>query len=224
MKIFIDSANLKEIDKWLNYGIADGVTTNPSIMFKDGVADIKKRSIEIAKLINPRPLSVEVTTNDLNEMVKQAKTFAGWASNIAIKIPVVNEEGQPCLGVIKELSKAKIRVNATALLSLSQVTLVTKAGATYASIFAGRVGDEGGDASKVIQCARTWLDDWKYKTEIIVGSIRSVGDVQSAIIAGAHIITIPPQFIGKMCDHKYSRETVRQFIEDAKKTLEKIKK
>lgn len=224
MKIFIDSANLNEITKWTDYGIADGVTTNPSIMFKDCITDIKKGAIEIAKLINPRPLSVEVTTNDLKEMLDQAKDFAGWAPNIVVKIPVINQSGEPCVGVISRLSKANIKINATALLSLSQVVMVTKAGAAYASIFAGRVEDEGGDPQKVIREARAWLDDWKYKTEIIVGSIRSVGDIQRATVAGTHIITIPPQFLNKMCDHKYTRETVRQFVEDAQKTFAKAKK
>jgi transaldolase len=218
MKIFIDSANIKEITKWMECGIVDGVTTNPSVMYKDGVKDIKERSIEIANLIAPRPLSVEVTTNDLDQMVEQAKVFAGWAPNIVIKIPVVNQSGCPCLSVIKKLSDQKIKVNATALLSLSQVVLVAKAGATYASIFVGRIGDEGGDAPKIVNLARAWVDDNKCPTEILVGSIRSVADVQSAIIAGAQIVTIPPEFITKMCDHKYSRDTVRQFMEDCQKT------
>jgi transaldolase len=218
MKIFIDSANIKEIAKWMECGIVDGVTTNPSVMYKDGVTDIKTRAIELAKLIAPRPLSVEVTTNDLDQMIEQAKGFAGWASNIVIKIPVVNQQGCPCLSVIKRLNDQKIKVNATALLSLSQVVLVTKAGATYASIFVGRIGDEGGDAPRIVSLARSWIKDNNYPTEILVGSIRSVADVQSAIIAGAQIVTIPPEFIGKMCDHKYSRDTVRQFIEDCQKT------
>ena len=118
MKIFVDSANVKEIEKWVSYGVADGVTTNPSIMLKDGITDIKKGALDIAKLISPRPLSVEVTTNDTKEMVKQGREFAGWAKNIVIKIPVINQSGEPCLGVIKELTGSGIKVNATALLSV----------------------------------------------------------------------------------------------------------
>jgi len=224
MKIFIDSANLDEIKKWFDCGIADGVTTNPSIMCKEGVCDLKQRAIDIARLINPKPLSVEVTSNDLKVMVQEGKTFAGWAPNIEIKIPVINQDGVPCLGVIRELTNQGIHINATALLALGQVMLVTKAGAKYASIFAGRIGDEGGNASEVIRSARAWLDLWKYPTEIIVGSMRTIADIQSAAIAGAHILTIPPALIEKLCDHKYTRETVRQFIADAQKTLEKMKK
>jgi transaldolase len=220
MEIFIDSADTKEIGKWVKMGIADGVTTNPSIMLKDGVYNMEKGAKEIAALIDPRPVSVEVTTNDLDEMITQAKKFASWASNIVIKIPQINQDGEPCYGVIKQLEDGGIKVNATVALSFGQVILAAKAGATYISIFTGRVSDEGGNAFEVIQNSAEWLEHWGYKSKIIVGSIRAVGDILEAAIAGAHIITIPPQFIDRMADHKYTRETVRQFVADAKKALE----
>lgn len=219
MEIFIDSADIKEIEKWLSMGIADGVTTNPSIMLKDGVYDMEKGAKEIAALIHPRPLSVEVTTNDLEEMAVQAREFASWASNIAIKIPQETQDGVPCYGVMHQLESEDIKVNATAAMSLGQVILAAKARATYISIFAGRVADEGGNTPEVIRNSVDWLERWKYKSKIIVGSIRSVGDILSAALAGAHIITIPPQFLGKLADHKYTRETVRQFVSDAKKAM-----
>jgi len=224
MEIFVDSANLKEIEKWLRMGIADGVTTNPSIMFNDGVYDMEQGAKEIANLIHPLPISVEVTTNDLEEMLTQAQKFASWAPNIVVKIPQVNEHGIPCYGVIRELESEGIKVNATVALSLGQVILAAKAGATYISIFAGRVADEGGNAPEVIRNSVDWLERWKYKSKIIVGSIRAVGDVLGAAMAGAHIITIPPQFLSRMADHKYTRATVEQFVIDANKALEMMAK
>ena len=224
MEIFIDSASITDIEKWLNMGVIDGVTTNPSIMFKDGVYDAEAGAKKIAALVHPRPISVEVTTNDLNEMVAQAHTFASWASNIVIKIPQITQDGIPCYGVIRQLENEGIKVNATIALSLGQVILAAKAGATYISIFAGRVADEGGNAPEVIKNSVNWLERWEYKGKIVVGSIRSVGDVLSAAMAGAHIIAIPPQFLGKMVDHKYTRETVRQFVTDAAKALEMMEK
>ncbi len=224
MEVFIDSANITEIEKWLNMGVLDGVTTNPSIMFKDGVYDAKAGAKEIAALVNPRSVSVEVTTNDLDEMLTQAQTFATWAPNIVVKIPQINQDGIPCYGVIRQLEKEGIKVNATVALSLGQVILAAKAGATYISIFAGRLADEGGDAPTLIATAVDWLERWNYKSKIIVGSIRSVGDVLAAAMAGAHVITIPPQFLGKMVDHKYSRDIVRQFTIDAQKALEMMEK
>ena len=224
MEIFVDSASITEIEKWLAMGVIDGVTTNPSIMLKDGVYDTEAGAKEIAAIVNPRPVSVEVTTNDLDEMLTQAQRFASWAPNIAIKIPQITQDGIPCYGVIRQLENEGIKVNATVAMSLGQVILAAKAGATYISIFAGRVADEGGNASEVISNSVNWLERWEYRSRIIVGSIRSVGDVLDAALAGAPIITIPPQFLGKMVDHKYTRDTVRQFVDDAQKALEMMEK
>ena len=223
MQIFIDSANLKEIETYMDMGVADGVTTNPSIMLKDGVHDLEQGAKAIASLIHPRPLSVEVTTDDLEGMLKQARQLARWADNIVIKVPQTTSQGLPCYGVMHKLEGEGIKVNATVALSIGQVFIAAKAGATYISIFAGRVTDEGGDASEIIGNAVGWLERWDYKGKIIVGSIRSVGDVIQAALAGAHIITIPPQFISKMVDHRNTRATVVQFLNDAHESLEKIK-
>lgn len=222
MQIFIDSANHKEIEKWLQQGIIDGVTTNPSIMFKDGVFDIEQGARRLCSLFGVKPVSVEVTTNDCEEMIEQARIFARWAENIVVKIPVINENGESCLGVINTLTREGILVNTTAILSFNQAILAAKAGATYISIFAGRVADEGNDPSVVIRNVRSWLDAWNYTAKIIVGSIRTVMDIQAAALAGAHIITIPPPFLAKMVDHKYTRETVHQFNQDAAKALTQI--
>lgn len=222
MEIFIDSAKIAEIEKWLKMGILDGVTTNPSIMLNDGVYDIEQGARGITALVNPRPVSLEVTTNDLDEMITQAREFASWAPNVVVKIPQETEDGIPCYGVMKELESEGIKVNATIALSLGQVFLAAKTGATYISIFAGRIRDKGGDATQVIRSSVEWLERWKFKSKIIVGSIRAVDDILQAATAGAHIITIPPRFLYQMADHPYSRETSRQFVSDARKALEKI--
>jgi transaldolase len=219
MLLFIDSANISEIEKWFKMGVIDGVTTNPSIMLKDGVYDIETGAREIAALIDPLPLSLEVTTDEPDDMVAQARLMASWASNIVVKIPHITSGGTACYGVISELERSGIRVNATAAMSLGQIILGAKARATYISLFAGRVADEGGNAPEVIRQAVEWLERWKYKSRVVVGSMRSVGDVLNAVVAGAHIVTIPPQFLYKMADHKYSRETVKQFLDDADKAL-----
>jgi len=224
MRVFVDSADQKQIGYWLEEGVVDGVTTNPSIMFKDGATDLEDCARRLASMLGEKPLSVEVTSNDRKVMVEQARTFATWARNIVVKIPIVNEHGESCLGVMHRLSQEGIGVNATAILSFNQAMLAAKAGATYVSIFAGRVADEGNDPAVTIRNTRRWLDDWQFSSHIIVGSIRTVMDIQSAALAGAHIITIPPQFLPKMVDHRYTRETVRQFVQDAEKTLDQIKK
>jgi transaldolase len=223
MQIFIDSANFKEIEQWLRQGVIDGVTTNPSIMLKDGVFDIEEGARRLCKLLRDRPVSVEVTTNEPKEMVDQARIFADWARNVVVKIPVITEDGRSCLEVINTLVREEVAVNCTAILSFNQAILAAKAGATYVSIFTGRIADEGGDPSVVVRNTRQWLDAWAYPSRIIVGSIRSTMDVQNAALAGAHIVTVPPQFLTKMIDHKYTRETVRQFNQDAEKAMLQIR-
>ena len=124
MEIFVDSANIVEIEKWLEMVVIDGVTTNPSIMFSDGMFDADAGAKEIAALVDPKPVSVEVTTNDLDEMITQAQRFVSWAPNIVIKIPQITQDGVPCYGVISQLENEGIKVNATAAMSLGQVILV----------------------------------------------------------------------------------------------------
>lgn len=222
MEIFLDSADTVEIKKWLDYGILDGVTTNPSILLKDGGYDMEARAKEIAEIIGLRPLSVEVYTNDFEEMLQQARTLAGWAPNIVVKIPVLTEYGEPCFHVVKTLANEGIKVNMTACLSFGQVAMGAKAGATYCSIFAGRVSDEGHDASALIRHSVEWLTHWNYSAKVIVGSIREAINVQDAALAGAHVLTVPPQFLYKWADHHYTRETVRGFNQDAQKALAKL--
>jgi transaldolase len=222
MEIFLDSANVSEIGRWLDEGLVDGVTTNPSIMLADGVYDLTLGARQIAKLIHPLPLSVEVTTDDADEMLRQGRTLAGIAENIVVKIPVIDRSGNPCLRVVRTLETDGIRVNVTACLSFGQAAMAAKVGATYVSLFAGRISDEGHDASAVIRATAEWLAYWGYPSRIIVGSIRQVFDIQAAALARAHVITVPPAFLGKLLDHRYSRDTVRGFLDDGRKALSKM--
>jgi transaldolase len=219
MQLFLDSANCQEIEKWLGQGVIDGITTNPSILLKDAAYDYEQAALQLCRLLGSRPVSVEVTSNDPGAMLEQARKLARLAGNVVIKVPVVNQSGESCLGVMHALAEEGVHVNATALLSFNQAMLSAKAGAAYVSLFAGRIADEGNDPAQVIGHVRRWLEEWGYEARIIVGSIRSVMDVQNAALAGAHIITVPPQFLPKMVDHQYTRETVRQFVRDAEKAL-----
>lgn len=222
MEIFIDSANLKEIERWLTEGVLDGVTTNPSIMYADGMHDLERGAAQIAKLVHPRPVSVEVTTNDRDEMLQQARKLARLAERIVVKIPVINEFGEPCLRVIRALEEEGIAVNVTACLSFGQAAMAAKVGATYVSLFGGRISDEGHDAAAVIRTTAEWIARWGYKARIIAGSIRQAYNIQEAALAGAHVITVPPQLLGKLLDHRYSRETVRVFVEDGQRATARM--
>jgi transaldolase len=223
MEIFADTSDVNEIAKWLRGGVLDGVTTNPSIMLKDGVRDVEKAVREIAEAVQGRPVSVEVVANEADGMLQEARRVACWAPNIVVKIPVINEDGAGCLEVIHALAREGIKINATAILSFNQVMLAAKAGATYLSVFAGRIADEGNDPSELIATAARWVERWHYG-KVLVGSVRGNLDVQRAAAAGAHIITIPPAVLDKLLEHKYTRETVRGFNADARRALTEMDK
>ena len=223
MAIFLDTGNIDEIKIYHKMGVIRGVTTNPTILLKCGVAGrmeaIKKRSLEIAELIHPYPLSVEVTSNDSAEMIAQAKEFAGWAENIVVKITIHGPQGElENMEVIHELeSSHDVRVNVTAMMSAQQCLLAAMAGATYVSLFGGRVNNMGYDSRVEIAKTREVLDKLGLKSQIIIGSTREVLNVLEWLLAGAHIVTCTPNLIKGMIVHPYSKETVQMFLDDAKK-------
>lgn len=224
MAIFLDTGSIAEIEKYLKMGVIRGVTTNPTILLKDGVTGgkeaIKKRSIEIAHLIDPYPLSVEVTTNNYDLMIQQAREYATWAKNINVKITIHGPEGElENLAAINEISqKYKIPVNATAMMSAQQCLLAAMAGATYVSLFGGRVNNMGYNSCEEIRKLRKVLDSQGLKAKIILGSTREVLNIIEWLEAGADIVTVTPDLIKGMIVHPYSKETVQMFLRDAAKS------
>lgn len=217
MKIFIDSANLEEIEKYLGWGVCDGVTTNPTICAACGVRsfeELRERAVRIAELIAPRPLSVEVRSDDPKEMLQQAHEYAGWASNICVKIPVTTRAGESCLPVVHQLYRDGIAVNVTAMMTVNQAILAAKAGGRYVSLFGGRIDDEGGDAVVVIRALCEWLERWGSTCEVIVGSSRTTKNLTDWAAAGAHILTVTPAILPKMLLNARTKETVGQFLDD----------
>jgi transaldolase len=229
MAIFLDTGKISEVEKYMKMGIIRGVTTNPTILLKDGVTGgmegIKKRSIEIAKTIHPYPLSVEVTTNDKEKMINQAREFAQWAENINVKITIHGPNGElDNVEAVHELeTKHNVRINCTAMMSAQQCLLASLAGATYVSIFGGRVNNMGYNTCGEITKLRNVLDQFDLKSQIIVGSTREVLNVIEWLEAGAHIVTVVPNLIEGMIVHPYSKETVRMFLNDAKKADDLLK-
>lgn len=228
MPIFLDTGNIKEIEKYLKMGIIRGVTTNPTIMLRDGVTGglkgVKQRSTEIAKLIAPLPLSVEVTTNDPQKMIEQAQDLAALASNINVKITIHGPDGElENLEVVHELEvKRNIRVNVTAMMSAQQCLLAAMTGATYVSIFGGRVNNMGYNVCEEITKLRQLLDEFNFKAKIIVGSTREVLNIIEWLGAGAHLVTVTPNLLEGMIVHPYSKETVQMFLADAAKIEAKL--
>jgi transaldolase len=230
MALFIDSGNVDVIRSLMNMGILRGVTTNPTILLQDGVTGglrgIKKRTVEIAKIIHPYPLSVEVTSNEREEMLKQAQEFASWADNINVKITIHGPNGELHNVEVIHLLETKydIRVNVTAMMSAQQCFIAALAGATYVSLFGGRVNNMGYNCIDEIIKLRQLLEQFQLPAKIIVGSTREVLNVIEWLSAGAHIVTVVPKFVEGMIVHPYTKETVQQFLADAEKAEKLIKK
>ena len=212
MKIFIDTANLNDIRKAKALGLVDGVTTNPTLLAKEGEeteALIKKISKEVKG-----PVNVEVTGAICEEMIKEAKVMATWGDEIVIKIPV-NHEG---LKAVKALSSEGILTNVTLIFSASQAILAAKAGATYVCPFLGRLDDISFNGLELIREIRGIYDNYEeIKTQIIVASIRNPIHVIEAGLLGAEIVTIPPAIIEQMVKHPLTDKGIAQFLEDSKK-------
>lgn len=223
MPIFLDTGKPAEIERFHRMGIIRGVTTNPSILLKDGVIGgmrgVEARAKEIASMIAPLPVSVEVTTNDRAEALRQALTIAGWADNMVVKVTIHGPDGElDNLEVIHDLeTKHDIRVNVTAMMSAQQGFLAALAGATYVSIFGGRVNNMGYNACGEIARLRKLLDQFGLKAQIIVGSTREVLNVVEWLEAGAHVVTVVPSLLEGMLVHPYTKETVQMFLRDAAK-------
>jgi len=217
VKIFIDTANLVDIEEALQRGFASGITTNPSILSKEQRRDFNAHIHDIISLLRKYdaliPLSVELFTTDVDEMLAQADSFLdafGDYEELAIKVPIGWNE----LRVISHVRRAGGKVNCTCCMSFNQAIMAARAGANYVSLFWGRIRDTGQDASAVVNAVHRTFVEWRCPSEIIVGSIRQMIDVNEAIQAGADIVTVPPKFFPAMCQHPKTDEAVAQFIRD----------
>jgi transaldolase len=217
MKIFVDSANLADIEAALQRGFVSGITTNPSILSKEERRAFSDHIRDIIRLLErynqPVPLSVELFTTQADEMIAQANGFLadfGDYENLVIKVPIGWDE----LRVIHAIRRVGGKVNCTCCMSYNQAIMAAEAGANYVSLFWGRIRDIGYDASSVVRQVRATFKEWSSPTEIIVGSIRQMMDINEAIQAGADIVTVPPQFLPLLCRHPKTDEAVDQFIRD----------
>ena len=208
MEIFVDSANIGEIREIMSWGIVDGVTTNPKIASMEKGKDFEANTKEILKLVNG-PVSVEVTTNDLKEMLAEGEKYSSWGKNVVVKVPM----GIAGLKAVNILRQKGIKTNVTACMSSAQAIMAAKAGADYASLFYSRIGDMGYSPTRVVEETVRLFQVSNVKTKIIVGSIRHMMQVMEAALAGAHILTVPPQFLHLMTKNPKTDESINEFLE-----------
>lgn len=208
MKFFLDTANTDDIRKYAELGLVDGVTTNPTIVAREG-RNFESVIKEITTIVDG-PVSAEVTANEADKMIEQARALAKWADNIVVKIPMT-EAG---LKAVSILSKEGIKTNVTLVFSVTQGLMAAKAGATFISPFVGRLDDIGSDGVKLIKDLRTVLDNYGLKSEIIAASIRGVQHVEAVALAGSDIATIPAGVFGKMFKHPLTDNGLASFEKD----------
>ncbi|WP_270312729.1 fructose-6-phosphate aldolase [Ligilactobacillus agilis] len=208
MKFFLDTANTDDIRKYAELGLVDGVTTNPTLISREG-RDFETVVKEITTIVSG-PVSAEVTATKADEMIEQARSVAKWADNIVVKIPMT-EEG---LKAVRVVSQEGIKTNVTLIFSVAQGLLAAKAGATYISPFLGRLDDIGTSGVQLIKNLRKVLDNYNFETEIISASVRGVQHVEEVALAGSDIATIPASVFGKMFKHPLTDNGLASFMKD----------
>ena len=216
MKFFADTADIDAIAELNDIGLVDGVTTNPSLILKSG-RDILEVTKEICALIDG-PVSAEVVATEADDMIAEGRKLAKIAENIAVKVPLTWSGLKAC----KTLTDEGTMVNVTLCFSANQALLAAKAGATFISPFVGRLDDINMDGMDLIDDIRTIYDNYLFKTEILVASVRSVNHVTQSALIGADVVTAPPNVLKKLADHPLTENGLKAFMADWAKTGQQI--
>ncbi len=216
MKFFIDTANLKEIKEAHDLGILDGVTTNPSLMAKEGIKDeenIKAHYKAICNIVDDN-VSAEVIATDFEGMVREGEALAALDPKIVVKVPIIKEG----VKAIKYFSSKGIRTNCTLVFSAGQAILAAKAGATYVSPFIGRLDDISHDGTELIEQIVHIFDNYEYETQVLAASIRHTMHLIQCAEIGAHVATCPLKVITGLLNHPLTTSGLSKFLEDYKKS------
>jgi transaldolase len=215
VKFFIDTANIAEIKEAASLGILDGVTTNPSLVAKEG-KDFKTLLKEILDIVDG-PVSAEVISTDYDGILKEARELSSMHNNIVVKVPLIKEG----LKAVKTLSDEGINTNVTLCFSSSQALLAAKAGATYISPFVGRLDDISTDGMELIQQIVQIYRNYDYKTQVLVASVRHPIHLVEAALIGADVSTMPFSVINKLFNHPLTDIGLQNFLNDWKKLPKK---
>jgi transaldolase len=218
MKFFIDTANLKEIREAADMGILDGVTTNPSLIAKEGGSKgFKEHILEICDVVNG-PVSVEVVALDVDGMLREAEEFASWNKHVVIKLPITRDGLKAC----KALTKRGIKTNLTLCFSANQALMVAKAGATYVSPFLGRLDDIGHIGMDLVKQIVAIYRNYGFTTQVLAASLRHPLHVIDAALAGADVATIPFKVLDMMIKHPLTDKGIDAFLKDWEKVRAQI--
>ena len=211
MKIFLDTANVEAIKKYNDMGLVDGVTTNPTLLSKEkgNPADIMHEIVRIVK----GPVSLEVVGTAYDSMIEEAHRLKKYGPNVIVKVPMVPDG----LKAVKKLKEEGISTNVTLVFSANQAVLAAKAGASYVSPFIGRLDDAGQDGMTLIREIVQIFNNYKFDTNVLVASVRHPMHVVDAGKIGAHVVTLPPDILGKMMAHPLTDKGLAAFLSDWEK-------
>jgi transaldolase len=214
MKIFLDTANVESIKKYNDMGLVDGITTNPTLLSKEkgNPAEIMRQIVKIVK----GPVSLEVVGTTAAEMMEEAHRLKKYGPNVVVKVPMIPDG----LKAVKKLKEEGIQTNVTLIFSANQAILAAKAGAAYVSPFIGRLDDAGQEGMQVIREIVQIFNNYKFDTNVLVASVRHPLHVIDAGKIGAHVVTLPPDILGKMLTHPLTDKGLAAFLND----WEKVKK
>lgn len=219
MKFFVDTANLEQIKEVLSWGICDGVTTNPTLVGKEGV-DFETRIKEICEAVGDRPVSAEVVSVDAEGMIREGRELAKWAPNVVVKIPFL-KEGMKAVHV---LSQEGVRINCTLIFGAPAGLIAAKAGAAYISPFVGRLDDIAADGMELVRQLVPMMQNYLFDCEIIVASVRTPAHIIESAMLGADIATVPFDVLDKMFNHPLRDKGLASFLNDWAKYQEMMKK
>lgn len=209
MKLFVDTGNIEEVRKAAEWGILDGVTTNPTLIAKTGKG-FKETVLQICEAVPNGEISAEVVATNYEEMLKEALEISSWHPNIVVKVPLIT----PGIRLIKELSDRGIKTNVTLVFSVSQALLAAKAGATFISNFVGRVDDMSDDGMTAVADTVTMVKNYGFKSQVLVASVRSPLHVAKALVIGAHIATMPFSAMEALAKHPLTDIGLQRFLAD----------
>ncbi len=211
MKFFLDTANLDEIREIASWGVLNGVTTNPTLISREGKVKLEPHLKAICDIVEG-PVSMEVVSTDLKGMLKEGRAYASWADNIVVKVPMT----QDGLKAVEIFRKEGIDTNVTLVFSANQALLAAKAGATMVSPFIGRLDDHGEEGMRVIEEIMTIFEHYHFSTEVLVASIRHPRQITDAAMLGADIATIPKAVFEKLIKHPMTDIGLSKFLADWK--------
>ena len=216
MKFFVDTADIKQIEELIPTGFVNGVTTNPSLIAKQG-NDLSETIKSICSIVDG-PVSAEVTATDHPTMLEEGKYLASLAKNVAVKVPLTVDGLKTC----KKLREQQIMVNVTLCFSAAQALLAAKAGASFISPFVGRLDDIGEKGMNLIEDIVIIYENYGFETEVLVASIRTTQHIIDAALIGAHVATLPPKVIHELYNHELTDKGLKAFLDDWKKTGQSI--